>query len=79
MTTTAPSVIIKGTCKNKANNKGNNGNDKFNQICNTCGCWGHRASDCLSVLSLEDGNVTLSVNKMTEIVSVDTVKSNAGV
>eukprot|EP00972_Heterocapsa_arctica_P018979 2801448-Heterocapsa_arctica.AAC.1 len=59
--------------------KSKKGGGKFDGICNKCGRWGHRASDCQSVMSIEDGDVALSVSTMAEILSVDATNSSAGV
>eukprot|EP00972_Heterocapsa_arctica_P003616 539348-Heterocapsa_arctica.AAC.1 len=77
--TTASSATPKGKGKNKVKNKGKKGDGKFDGICNKCGRWGHRASGCRSVISMEDGIVALSVSTMAEILSVDATDSTAGV
>eukprot|EP00972_Heterocapsa_arctica_P113540 16437636-Heterocapsa_arctica.AAC.1 len=51
---------------------------KFDGICNKCGRWGHRASDCKYVMALEDDKQDY-VSTMAEVFSVDKFSSGAGV
>eukprot|EP00972_Heterocapsa_arctica_P106722 15718819-Heterocapsa_arctica.AAC.1 len=70
-TTTAPSVMPKGKRKSNWKSKGKKVDGKFEGICNKCGRWGHKAKECHSAMSLEDGDVAQSINTMAEILSVD--------
>eukprot|EP00972_Heterocapsa_arctica_P113706 16438632-Heterocapsa_arctica.AAC.1 len=58
--TTRPSANPKGKGKGQTKGKSKKGDGKFDGICNKCGRWGHRVSDCRSVMSIEDGDVAPS-------------------
>eukprot|EP00972_Heterocapsa_arctica_P093163 13741651-Heterocapsa_arctica.AAC.1 len=48
-------VAGSGKGKGKGKNRmGGKKESKFDGICNKCGRWGHRASDCRSVMAVED-------------------------
>eukprot|EP00972_Heterocapsa_arctica_P012174 1784716-Heterocapsa_arctica.AAC.1 len=66
-----------GKGKGKSKNKmGGKKDGKFDGICNKCGRWGDQASECRSVMALEDDERDY-VSTMAEVFTVDKFSSGA--